>query len=455
MSGLLVDMFCGAGGSSLGIERALGRPVDIAVNHDVASIETHEANHPNTKHYREDVWKVEPREACAGRPVDLLWLSPSCTHFSRAKGGKPLDTKIRSLAWVAVRWAGAVRPRVICLENLPEMESWCPLNADNRPCARRRGLTFRRFVGSLRNLGYQVEWRVIDAADLGVPQHRRRLFLVARCDGLPISWPVLTHGPGREHPWRAAHEIIDWTLAVPSIFGRKRPLVDATMRRIAQGLRRFVFECPQPFIIRTGHWSHRSGEGFQFRGQSLEKPLGGVCATNEKAIVVPHLQQYFGGMVGKDVRDPTPTVTAKDHNAIAAAWLTKWYGTSTGSSLFAPAPTVTGGGQHLGEVRAFLVKYFGSCEHGQTLFDSLHTVTSKPRFGLVMVEGEPYQLVDIGLRMLSPRELARAQGFPDGYIFNGTQANRIARIGNAVVPQVAEALVRANVLEPALEAQSA
>lgn len=215
------------------------------------------------------------------------------------------------------------------------------------------------------------------------------------------------------------------------------------------GLRRFVFESPQPFIIRTGHYSHRSGEGFQFRGQSLDKPLGVVCATNEKAIVVPHLSQYFGGMVGKDARAPLPTVTARDHNALVAAWLTKWYGTSTGSSLHKPAATVTGGGQHIGAVHAFLVKYFGSCEHGQSLFDSLHTVTSKARFGLVMVEGEPYQLVDIGLRMLSPRELARAQGFPDDYILDGTQAQQIARVGNAVVPQVAEALVRANVLERA------
>jgi DNA (cytosine-5)-methyltransferase 1 len=450
VSGLYVDMFCGAGGATLGIERAIGRPVDIAVNHDAHSIETHAANHPLTKHYREDVWKVDPIEACAGRPVELLWLSPSCTHFSRAKGGKPLDTKIRSLAWVAVRWARAVRPRIIAIENLPEWRDWSPLNADNRPCVLRKGLTFRRFVGNLRNLGYTVEWNVIDSADLGVPQHRRRLFMVARCDGLPIVWPEPTHGPLRAHAWRGAHEIIDWSIPVPSIFGRKRPLVDATMRRIAQGLRRFVFESASPFIIRTGHYSHRSGEGFQFRGQSLDKPLGVVCATNEKALIVPYLSQYFGGMVGKDLRAPLPTVTARDHNALAAAWLTKWYGTATGSSLFKPAPTVTGGGQHVGAVHAYLVKYFGACEHGQTLFDSLHTVTSKPRFGLVMVEGEPYQLVDIGLRMLSPRELARAQGFPDDYLLAGTQAQQVARIGNAVVPQVAEAIVRANVLERSL-----
>lgn len=480
---LIIDSFAGGGGASLGIERALGRPVDIAINHDESAIEMHAANHPTSLHLREDVWKVDPVKTCAGRPVRLMWLSPNCTHFSRAKGGVPVDRGIRALAWVAVWWARKVRPAVIALENVPEFESYGPLNADNRPCAQRKGLSFRKYVGNLRGLGYRVEWRVLNAADFGAHQHRRRLFLVARCDGEPIAWPAPTHGPGRAHAWRPAHEIIDWTLPCPSIFGRRKPLADATLRRIANGLRRYVFESAEPFIVRTGHYSHRTGEGFQFRGQGLNAPLGAVCATNEKALitpyavplthqgtdrahdmrapmptitaahrgeialVAPHLSQFFGGMVGKDIRDPLPTVTAIDHNALAAAFLTKWYGTSTGSSLFTGVPTVTGGGQHLGDVRAFLTKWYGACEHGQTLFDSLHTITSKPRFGLVMVQGQPYQLVDVGLRMLSPRELARAQGFPDEYVLTGTKTSQIARIGNAVVPLMAELIVRANVVK--------
>ena len=480
--GLIVDSFCGGGGASTGIERALGRPVDIAINHDEAAIEMHTANHPRTKHFHESVWKVDPIEACGGRAVELLWLSPDCTHFSRAKGAKPVKKSIRGLAWLACSWASKVRPRVICLENVREFQDWGPLLANERPCPQRKGKTFRHFVARLRNLGYDVDWRVLNASDFGAPTHRRRLFLVARCDGLPISWPTPTHGPGRAHPWRTAAECIDWSIPCPSIFGRKRPLAHATMRRIANGLRRYVFDAKQPFIVSIAH-----GDSGGRREYALEEPLGTitkerahaivspmltkahshgwdrdggpsmptdrpawtVTAKDGTAIVAPFLSQFFGGMTGKRLDEPTPTITAIDHNAVAAAWLEKLYGTGVGADLRMPMPTVTGGGQHIAEVCAFLVKYFGACDHGQPVDAPLHTLTGKARFGLIEIEGVNYQIVDIGLRMLTPRELARAQGFPDAYVLTGNATNQIARIGNAVVPHCAEAIVRANLVERA------
>lgn len=520
-AGLIVDSFAGGGGASLGIERALGRPVDLAINHDADAIAMHAANHIHTAHLSRDMWKIEPLEATGGASVDLLWASPDCKHFSRAKGSKPVEKRIRGLAWVVVKWARDVRPAMICLENVREFEDWGPLTADQRPCAQRKGLTFRRFVGSLRSLGYKVEWRVLDAADFGAATHRRRLFLIARSDDCAIVWPLPTHGPGRAFAWRGAHEIIDWSLPCPSIFARARPLADATLRRIARGLRRYVFECPKPFIVsgygeRPGQKpraisindplpavvatakhslvtpfispiTHSVRAGEEPRSHSLEDPLrtvtaahrgefalatpfltkwheGSVGASVEQpvptitansfikrpggnvpiGIVAPHLQQFFGGMVGKDARAPVPTVTSIDHNALAAAFLTKFYGTSTGASLFDPAPTATSQGNHIAEVRAFLLKWYGSCADGQDMFGPLGTATSKDRFGLVTVDGEEYQLVDIGLRMLTPRELARAQGFPDDYLLTGTKTSQIARIGNSVCPVMAEVIVRAN-----------
>jgi len=438
--GLIVDLFAGGGGASLGIERALGRPIDVAINHSEEAITMHAANHPHAQHYREDVWKVDPVVACGGRSVSLLWLSPDCRHHSRAKGGKPVEKKIRSLAWVAVRWAKAVRPRVIALENVQEFQMWGPLLDDERPCPRRKGKTFRHFVARLENLGYEVNWRVLNAADFGAPTHRRRLFLVARSDGEPIRWPKPTHGPRTSRPWRAAHEVIDWSLPCPSIFARKRPLAEATMRRIAAGLRRFVVECPDPFIV--SNYGERDGQGPRFL--RIDQPLPAVVATAKHSVCVPHIQQFFGGMVGKDCRDPLPTVTAWDHNGLCAAWLEKFYGTASGADVREPLPTITSGGTHIAEMRAFLVKYFGACEHGQDCRDPLHTITSKDRFGLVTIRGAQYRIVDIGLRMLTPRELARAQGFPDSYILTGTKTSQIARIGNSVCPDAAEAVVRAN-----------
>ena len=493
---LVVDNFAGGGGASSGIEAAIGRPVDFAINHDPAALAVHRANHPETRHLLEDIRKVDPREACAGRPVGLAWFSPDCTHFSRAKGSKPRDKRIRGLAWVVIRWAKAVAPRVIILENVEEFQTWGPLDADGVPIKARAGETFQAWLGALSALGYSVELRSLVAADYGTPTTRRRLFVVARRDGTP-AWPDASHGDGLK-PWRAASEVIDWSLPAPSIFERKRPLAEATLKRIAAGIRRYVVEASDPFIIplthqgdsrvhsireplrtvtgahrgelalvepfvvRHGHYSKKTGAGLRymkggpgfFRGQPLRDPLGTVCATNDKHLVCPVVLKHYGGVVGHRVDRVLGTVTGTDHHALAAAFLTKFYGTSTGSPVQLPLPTVTAnnkGGGHLAEVRAFLLKYYGNGSPAQDARAPLHTVTSKARFGLITVRGEEYQIVDIGMRMLQPHELFAAQGFrPDYEIrphYNGKPLTKTAQIrlaGNSVCPPVAEAIVRAN-----------
>mgnify|MGYP000947417628 FL=1 len=397
---LIVDNFAGGGGASTGIELATGRSVDIAINHDPAAIAMHRANHPSSKHYCENVWDVDPVEACAGHPVGLAWFSPDCKHFSKAKGGKPVEKAIRGLAWVAVRWAKLVRPRVIILENVEEFTTWGPL-VGNRPDPKRKGQTFRRFVHALKRYGYRVEWNELRACDYGAPTIRKRFFLIARCDGLPIVWPEPTHGDpstlfvasGILHPWRTAAEIIDWTIPCPSIYDRKKPLCENTMRRIARGLRKFVLEHPQPYIV-DDH-------------------------------IAPFLIQYHTEQSGKEVR---------------------------GQAVDKPLMTADSSNRY-GLVTALLIKYYGQGE-GQSLREPLHTITAKDRFGLVIVRGEPYQIIDIGLRMLTPRELFRAQGFPEDYIIDRDadgkhypKSAQVARCGNAVPPPFAEALVRVNLPE--------
>ena len=372
----------------------------MAINHDPAAIAMHRANHPSSKHYCENVWDVDPVEACAGHPVGLAWFSPDCKHFSKAKGGKPVEKAIRGLAWVAIRWAKLVRPRVIILENVEEFTTWGPL-LDNRPDPTRKGQTFRRFVHALKRYGYRVEWNELRACDYGAPTIRKRFFLIARCDGLPIVWPEPTHGDpstlfvasGILHPWRTAAEIIDWTIPCPSIYARKKPLCENTMRRIARGLRKFVLEHPQPYIV-DDH-------------------------------IAPFLIQYHTEQSGKEVR---------------------------GQAVDKPLMTADSSNRY-GLVTALLIKYYGQGE-GQSLREPLHTITAKDRFGLVIVRGEPYQIIDIGLRMLTPRELFRAQGFPEDYIIDRDadgkhypKSAQVARCGNAVPPPFAEALVRANLPE--------
>jgi DNA (cytosine-5)-methyltransferase 1 len=454
---LTFDYFAGGGGASCGIEAATGRSPDVAINHDEAAIAMHAINHPKTTHHRTDVWDVDPVRDLVGGPVGLLWLSPDCRHFSRAKGAVPISKRVRGLAWIALRLAAKRRPALIILENVPEFRTWGPLNRARNPLKPKAGHTFERFVSQLRALGYELEHRVLDAADYGAPTHRRRLFLIARCDGEPIVWPTPTHGPGRA-PFRTAASCIDWSLPCPSIFGRKRPLAEATMRRIAEGVRRYVLTAARPFLVQYNGQSGAIGvdrpsntittkarfglvaptlvqtgygerKGQRPRALDLHEPLGTVVACGAKhALVAAFLAKHYGGVVGHGVERPIGTVTSKDHHSLVACHLTKFYGTSTGAALDAPAPTVSAQGQHAALVAAFLERYVdGGASH------------------LVTIDGETFVIVDIGLRMLTPRELARAQGFPDSYVLTGTRAQQVARVGNSVPPPLAEAVIRANV----------
>lgn len=461
---LVVDNFAGGGGASTGIELATGRSPDIAVNHDADALAMHEANHPSTRHMREDVWDVDPVAVCGGRPVGLAWFSPDCTFFSKARGAKPFRdrrraTRRRALAHIVVRWASAVRPRVICMENVEEFEDWGPLGPDGLPDPDRIGLSFRRWRRQLENLGYAVEWRQLRACDYGAPTTRKRLFVVARCDGAPIVWPTPTHGPGRSQPYRTAAECIDWTIPVPSIFGRSRPLAENTLRRIARGLRRFVLEAPRPFVVPvsgslaapflTEHANASSQRIF-----AADEPLRTQCANvkgGHFALVTAFLARHYGGNEndGADLRQPMHTITTQDHHAAVTVQL---------GMFDAPAPQPW----RADEVRAFLVKFYGNEQEGHSLQLPLGTVTTKDRFGLVTVAGREYQIVDIGMRMLAPRELFRAQGFPEGYVVETgadgrvlTKTAQVRMVGNSVAPPAAAALVAANLAQRAAATEAA
>jgi len=431
---IIVDSFAGGGGTSLGIEMATGRSPDIAINHDRKAVAMHAVNHPATRHYCENAWKVDPATACAGRPVGLFWASPDCTHHSKARGGKPVQKKIRGLPWVVTRWAKAVRPRVIGLENVEEFEEWGPLDENDRPIKERKGDTFFAFVRRLRRLGYEVEWRQQTACDFGAMTARTRLFLVARCDGLPIVWPTPTYGPHRPLPWHTAAECIDWSIPCPSIFEReqrgKKALVENTLRRLARGTQRFVIDSPRPYVV------------------ALPPSIGINTSDSEKrqraaAFIAKHYGDN-GQRPGSSLFEPLATITGQDHNALVTV-------------------TLGAGGTHRAEVRAFLIAYYGNERDGGSLFEPLRTITGKDRFALVMVEGSGEEITDIGTRMLVPRELATAQGFPRGYILDhgidpetgarvriGSTA-QVKMIGNSVSPLHACAIVAANYTADAME----
>ena len=398
MKPLIVDLFAGGGGASTGILQALGRSPDVAVNHSPDAIRMHTANHPETLHLCASVWEVEPRYVVGKRKVDLLWASPDCTHFSRAKGSAPRSPRVRSLAHVVVEWARAVRPRVICLENVEEFQGWGPLLDDGTPCPARKGETFAAWVAQLEWLGYRVEWRSLVAADYGAPTTRRRLFLVARCDGKPIVWPEPTHGVGRPQPWRTAAEVIDWSIPCPSIFSRSKPLADATLRRIAKGLRQYV--------MTSEPWLAPGGDD-----------------------VAAWLTKHYTGVTGQPMTRPIGTITTIDHHSLTTAAL---------------APESANVRPELG---SFFVKYYG-CSNAASMAEPLDTVTTKDRFGLVTVAGRSMQVADIGMRMLTARELFAAQGFPADYrLLDGTLTTTAQKklVGNSVCPDVARAVVAANV----------
>lgn len=399
---IIVDNFAGGGGASTGIEMATGVSVDIAINHDPAAIEMHRLNHPETEHYCENVWDVDPVKAARGRKVGLLWLSPDCTHHSKAKGGKPVKKEIRGLAWIAVRWAIAVKPRVIMLENVEEFQEWGPLGEDGKPIKEAKTVTFNSFVKSLEALGYEVEYRTLTASDYGAPTSRTRFFLIARCDGKDIVWPEPTHANpeslevqlGYKKPWRTSSEIIDWSIGVPSIFDRKKPLAKNTMKRIERGLNKFVLNEEKPFMV-----------------------------DQDKAA---YLISYY---------------TERNENEVR------------GLSLNTPLHTITAGGNRFALVYAWITKYYGQ-SNAQGLNEPLHTITTKDRFALTTLVTNGYKVTDIGLRMLKPHELYAAQGFPKNYQFshypNGKKIRhdrQIRNVGNSVPPPFAEVLVRANLPE--------
>jgi len=437
----IVDLFAGGGGASEGIRAALGRGPDVAVNHDAHAIDMHSINHPDAVHHQTDVFEVDPVEACGGRRPDLLWASPDCTHFSRAKGSKPKSKEIRSLAWVVVLWARKVQPRVICLENVEEFKTWGPLDEDGRPIPERAGETFDEWRKALEGEGYSVEFRSLVAADYGTPTTRKRLFMVARCDGRAPRWPEPTHGPGRSRPYRTAAEVIDWSLPAPSIFTRKRPLADATHRRIAHGIMRFVVNTSTPYVhdghgrclIQTGYGERK---GQRPRTLDLHKPLGTVVAGGSKhALVTAFISKHYTGVVGHKLDRPLGTITAVDHHSLT---------------------TASTGGDEAGarRVASFLTKYYSAPSNGQSLFESMHTVTATDRFGLVSLEleGTRHLITDIGMRMLQPHELAAAQGFGPDYVLTGTKRDKTARIGNSVCPPLAAALVACQFPEALREA---
>ncbi|EOH9010223.1 TPA: DNA cytosine methyltransferase [Citrobacter freundii] len=647
MREIIVDNFAGGGGASTGIELAIGRSVDIAINHDENAVAMHTTNHPDTLHYCESVYEVRPKVATAGRPVALAWFSPDCRHFSKAKGAKPVEKAIRGLAWVVLRWGLDVEPRVMKLENVEEFKTWGPLLAgEMRPDPARAGETFEAFIGMLttgipanhpalaecceflnisldsedaarlvKGLGYVVEYRELRACDYGAPTIRKRFFMVMRRDGKPIVWPEPTHGDpkspavkaGRLAPWRTAAECIDWSIPAPSIFGRKKPLAENTLKRIARGIQRFVIESALPFIVKCNHTSAKTSYDC-FRGQALGEPLQTITKTHGYALAIPHLTKFRTGATGQPVTEPVPTVTAGTSKrpggnghalGIVEAAITPFVGRQFGASvghradepsatitaggggksqlvtptliqmgygerpgqeprvlrLDNPLGTVTAGGNKFATVSAFLAKHYGgnysgpgigldepvhsvtTVDHhavvaahlmvnntghpGGTLYNPAHTVTtgnhhaaitshlvklrgtcrdgqptSEPMptvtagglhvgevkttlavdeydehraqqtleflreycgedcDGLVTVDGITYRIVDIGMRMLQPHELYRAQGFPEWYIIDQdyrgkkyAKDKQVARCGNAVPPPFAEALVRANLPE--------
>ena len=467
---LIVDNFAGGGGASTGIELATGYSVDIAINHDPEAIKMHKANHPNTKHYCENVWAVDPAKACTGHPVALAWFSPDCKHFSKAKGGKPKDKNIRGLAWVACRWAGLVRPRVIMLENVEEFKTWGPLGRRHHPIKAKQGKTFEKFAQQLTGLGYEVQFRELVAADYGAPTMRKRFFMIARCDGKPIVWPEPTHAPadseevkaGLLKPYVGAYTQLDFSLPCPSIFDTSeeikekygiravRPLAPKTMERIARGLKKFVFDNPEPFIIQCNHGGER-------RPNDIREPMPTITG-NQQCLISPTLIQYHSEtskdeVRGQTIEDPIMTVDGSNRDGLVTSFLSKFYKSGTGQDLREPLHTITTSAGHFGEVRAFLIKYYGDAT-GQDIEKPLDTVTTKDRFGLVTIEGVDYQIVDIGLRMLEPRELYGCQGFPDDYIIDHDytgktypRSEQVRRCGNAVCPPIPAALVRANLPE--------
>lgn len=532
---IIVDNFAGGGGASTGIELATGRRVAIAINHDPDAIRMHRTNHPYTEHLQASVWDVDPVAECRGRPVGLAWFSPDCKHFSKAKGAALVDRKIRGLAWITLRWAAKVRPRVIILENVEEFQTWGPVRK-GKPVKKLAGTTFRKFISQLEALGYTVEFRELVAADFGAPTSRKRFYLIARCDGKPIVWPKPTHsktGANGLPKWRSAAEIIDWSLPCPSVFASKaeimaeyglkavRPLAKNTMRRIIRGVDKFTVRSGAPFIVECNHSGgghiapvgdayktitakHTGGivapsliqyhteQTESVRATGLGAPINTVDASNRygltfanlveyytggrplditdamhtvtshdrEAVVAAHIAKYYGGVVGEKVGEPLPTVTAIDRNAVCTAHVVKFKGDNLGHGMKEPMQTVTTSAGEFTLCKAHLAKMRSGDDLGHwseiraLLNEYCGYTLAEDEALLLEISGALYYIADIGLRMLSPRELYNAMGFPPDYIidrdYEGNEYKKsaqVARCGNAVCPPMATALVRANLPE--------
>ena len=569
---IIVDNFAGGGGASTGIELATGRVVNIAINHDPDAILMHKTNHPYTEHIQASVWDVDPVEVCGGRPVGLAWFSPDCKHFSKAKGAALVNRNIRGLAWIVLRWAGKVRPRVIILENVEEFTTWGPVRK-GKPVKKLAGTTFAKWKEQLKALGYQVEHRELVAADYGAPTIRKRFVLVARCDGKPIVWPEPTHnkdGSNGKKKWRSAAEIIDWSLPMYSIFDSKeeikekygvnavRPLADNTLRRTIRGVDKFTIKSGKPFLVPTGYGERR---GQAPRVNDIEKPLNTVVASGKhnicdpilspvtfsntansvgapasepvytirtsggeilsaaqliqyhteqteavrasglcgpmqtidasnryalvsanlveyfstgrpitiddplhtatshdrEALVAAHICKYYGGVVGTDADKPLPTITGIDHNAITAAHIAVFKGQDKGADAGNPLRTIMAQGGELGLVKTVICRYQPNQHLGRwpQIRDLLNKhcgyCLADDEIILLKIGEAVYYISDILLRMLAPRELYSAMGFPPDYIidrdYTGNEygkSKQVARCGNAVCPPMAEAVVRAN-----------
>lgn len=546
---IIVDNFAGGGGASTGIELATGRPVTIAINHDPAAILMHRTNHPYTLHLQASVWDVDPEEVCAGRPVGLAWFSPDCKHFSKAKGAALVDRNIRGLAWVALRWAGTVRPRVIILENVEEFTTWGPVRK-GKPVRSKSGQTFKKWLAQLRDLGYQVEYRELVAADYGAPTSRKRFVLIARCDGRPITWPERTHAPadseavrrGELLPWRSAAEIIDWTVPMYSVFDSKeqirekhgvnavRPLAENTLRRIIRGVDKFTIKSGKPFIVQakfqnsaqsidrplttiTSVGAHElcSANLIQYhteqtervRANGLDTPLPTVDASNRYGLTAAHLTEYYGNGVPIEISQPMRTVTSHDREALTAVHLDKYFaggykncgnradeplttvtseprhsmvaahiaefkGQDVGQSPEIPLRTITAGGGEFAACATIVEKYndqradLGYWPQIRTLLNKYCGYRmAEDEILLISISDAWYYIRDISLRMLTPRELYAAMGFPPDYIIDRDYTGRaypksaqVARCGNAVCPPMASAVVRANFPEWAVKLDS-
>ena len=555
---LIVDNFAGGGGASVGMELAIGRPVDIAVNHDADAIAMHKVNHPYTTHYQEDVFVIDPEQVTGGRRVGVAWFSPDCKHFSKAKGGKPVDKKVRGLSWVILKWAmSSVAPRVIFMENVEEIQTWGPCietESGLKPDPTRAGETFKGFVAMLTDgidkthpafaeaceflkiapeseqakklaagLGYSVDWKTLKACDYGAPTIRKRFYLIARRDGQPIIFPKPTHGKGLK-PYKTAADCIDWTIPCLSIFGRKKPLAVNTLRRIARGTDKWILKNPSPYIMEMNYQNtpqdpdkpmttqttanhhylitpsiiqyHSEQTEREVRGQEVAKPLNTVDAAPRYGVNACFLSKYFSGekQAGASAEEPVPTVTAIYHNALVAANLIHYYGGADhASKADDPLATVTVEQRHYITVSQFcILRKNTDCK---PMTEPTPTITAHADFAQIVTRIEkldassqdfmrwaeirellnkyagyslkddeiiileinniPYFLADIGMRMLKAEELKLAQGFPSDYVIDIEQhigkkyseAKQIARLGNAVCPPVATALVRANCAE--------